>query len=137
MVVEVGLMPAPSYTSILEQHNFFVFVGVAIVDPQHAPANFSMPIVGPCWTEAFSFQNDQKYFNSALVPRRDLPADTRRSTNVSWPFLDAHFSKICRSIVGSPSEIDWNANRHDMFISSAVEVHNCIFAIDPDPDPDF
>lgn len=56
MVVEVGLMPAPSYTSILEQHNFFVFVGVAIVDLQHAPQIFLCQSLGLAGLKRFRFK---------------------------------------------------------------------------------
>lgn len=139
MVVKVGLMPAPSQqlndTSMLEQHQFFLFVGVAMVDLQHAPQFFYASRWALLDWSVFVSKRS-KFYNSALVPRRDLPADlpadTRQSTNVSWPFWMPIFLKLCRSIVGAPPEIDWNANRHDIFISSGVEVHNCTFAIDPD-----
>ena len=61
------------------------------------------------WTEAFPFPKRLKYFNAVVSSVACFGSGHRAIYNSQLATLDVHFRKLCRSIVGPPSEVDWNA----------------------------
>ena len=50
-----------------------------------------------------------KYFNAVVSSVACFGSGHRAIYNSQLAALDVHFRKLCRSIVGPPSEVDWNA----------------------------
>ena len=50
-----------------------------------------------------------KYFNAVVSSVACFGSGHRAIYNSQLATLDVHFRKLCRSIVGPPSEVDWNA----------------------------
>ena len=55
-----------------------------------------------------------KYFNAVVSSVACFGSGHRATYNSQLATLDVHFRKLCRSIVGPPSDVDWNAAWHEI-----------------------
>ena len=65
--------------------------------------------VGSYWDRSVSISKRLKYFNAVVSSVACFGSEHRAIYNSQLATLDVHFRKLWRSIVGPPSEVDWNA----------------------------